>query len=403
MIGWEYPPHNSGGLGVACQGMTEALSEEHTDLYFTLPSKAPDVSHMKVLNCIHPSWSKGEKDFAEPPFFAYDASTESSKQKPITFDLSKLHTLPQSQMELRVQQYSELVAQQAKLHEHEFDVIHAHDWMSYPAAIQAKRITNKPFIAHIHSTEIDRVPHGAGSPYITQTEYLGLQAADVVIAVSYYTKRLLVNHYHVDPEKIVVVHNGIVPLQDPDARFPRFAEKHPVIVFMGRLTMQKGTEYFLKLAQAVTERVPEALFLVAGHGDMYQQLLFQSARDGLTAKALFTGFVRGKQKDHLLDRADVFVMPSLSEPFGLVALEAAQRNTPVIISKTAGVSEVLPGARAVDFWDVDAMVQNIEELIRDEHAARAQVAHQHEDLKQTTWRHAAKKIQSVYQSVLGKK
>lgn len=398
MIGWEYPPHNSGGLGVACQGMTEALSDQNTQIYFTLPHHTSGhITHMDLLECSDPSWfSNG--DSTQPPFYAYSSSVSS----PHIFtdgvmDLHTLNLLPQSEMESKVDRYAELVADKGIDIKNDFDVIHAHDWMSFPAAMRLAEATKKPFIAHVHSTEFDRIPSGNGSPYILSTEYEGMQQATRIVAVSFYTKQLLVHKYGIDASKIDVVHNGITPLfSPPDVGRHHFAPKRPVIVFMGRLTMQKGADYFLALSQAVLRQLPNALFVVAGSGDMYHELLLQTAGRGLSAHVLFSGFVRDEQREKLLDRADVFVMPSVSEPFGLVALEAAQRKTPVIVSSNSGVSEVMPSSHVVDFWDIDKMTSEIVRLVSKDDVSKQVVQNQLHDLESVTWGVAAEKIRNVY-------
>jgi len=399
MIGWEYPPHNSGGLGVACQGMTEALAEQNIQIYFTLPHKQfGSVSHMSILECADPAWFAAGTISTHPPFLAYTADKRTPQSLgEVVFDRHNLNALPQSELESKVDRYAELVTQKGKALQQQYDVIHAHDWMSFPAAMSLADATKKPFIAHVHSTEMDRIPSGYGSDYIMSTEYQGMMAADRVIAVSYYTKQLLVHKYRIDPNKIYVVHNGINPLLvAPDAGRHHFASQRPVIVFMGRLTMQKGADYFLQLARAVLAEIPEALFVVAGSGDMYHQLLLQNAGQGLSANVLFSGFVRDTQQQILLDRADLFVMPSVSEPFGLVALEAAQRKTPVIVSSNSGVSEVLPNSVVADFWDIDKMKSEIIRLLTKPDEYQSTVNQQLADLKPLTWASTAQKIRAVY-------
>ena len=400
MIGWEYPPHNSGGLGVACQGMTQALADKSTHIFFTLPHQTPlgSIQHMDVLECSDPSWFASGATSTHPPFFAYSAAAPS----PHVFldgvvDRHKLQSLPQSELESKVDKYAELVLDKGVQFKRDYDVIHAHDWMAFPAAMSLAQATKKPFVAHIHSTEMDRIPTGHGSDYIMSTEYEGMQFAARVIAVSFYTKQLLVQKYGIDPNKIDVVHNGIAPLSSPpDVGKHHFASKRPEIVFMGRLTMQKGADYFLALASSVLKEVPEALFIVAGSGDMYHELLFQTAGRGLSASVLFSGFVRDYQREKLLDRADLFVMPSISEPFGLVALEAAQRNTPVIVSSNSGVSEVMPSSVITDFWDVNKMTSEIVRLLSNAEDAASMSEQQSRDLQQITWDSAAEKIRNVY-------
>lgn len=393
MIGWEYPPHNSGGLGVACEGLTKALADQNTQIYFTLPYQHHQViDHMNVLACVDPSW---ENPATLPPFSAY--SNVIPRLKKQTVDADELSALPSSELEWRVEQYRDMVINQAQAHRNDFEVVHAHDWMTFPSAKKVQQELQKPFVAHVHSTEFDRIPFGSGSPYIHQTEYEGLQHADKVIVVSYYTKKLLVDRYQVDPRKIEVVHNGTSPLQSSiKPETTRFAPHRPIVVFMGRLTVQKGPDYFIALASKVLKDIPDALFMVAGDGDMYRQLLFTTAHQGLSASVLFSGFLRGDEREKLLDRADVFVMPSLSEPFGLVAVEAAQRKTPVIISKTAGVAEVMPSALSLDFWDVDAMATTIKRLITNRPGRQVMVNKQLKEVSKSTWEKAAFDVRQVY-------
>lgn len=408
MIGWEYPPHNSGGLGVACKGLTEALAEDNTTIQFALPYHFGEkLDHMKIMSCVDPAWEKRlQGKVLYPPFSSY--STEGVVRTYVTSSDSlspeKLRLLPNSELEQRVQEYARVVGSRARQVGKKHDVIHAHDWMSFPAAQTLKQKTGKPFVAHVHSTEYDRAGLNQGNHFISHIEHEGMVQADRVIAVSYYTKSLLVNKYNIDAEKIDVVHNGALPPETlPDPGKHHFARKRPVIVFMGRLTLHKGVQYFIKLAQTVLAKIPEALFVVAGSGDMYHELLFTSASEQLSASVLFSGFVRSTQRDKLLDRADVFVMPSISEPFGLVAVEAAQRHTPVIISKNAGVSEVMKGAIALDFWDVDKMAESIELLVTNPEHAQSVVHNQLNDLSEITWGNAAKKVKDSYlKALLGK-
>lgn len=399
MIGWEYPPHNSGGLGVACEGLTQALATANTQVYFTLPyHHSQDLQHLHLIDCYDPAWEAAGK---KPPFMVY-SSVKPWELNGRPMNVNDLRALPGSELEKRVHQYANLVRKEAKKLQNKIDVIHAHDWMTFEAAAKVKQDTGVPFIAHIHSTEFDRIPSGYGSPYIHQTEYQGLHQADKIIAVSYYTKKLLVDKYGLDPRKIEVIHNGAPESQVSGLKTqrPQFARKRPVVVFMGRLTLQKGGEYFLSLAKEVLAKLPETLFVVAGNGDLYQQLLLSTASQGLSASVLFSGFLRGLQREQLLERADVFVMPSLSEPFGLVAVEAAQRQTPVIVSKTSGVSEVLPSAINVDFWDVHKMSQTLLELLENEDSRKAQVTKQLSDLETVTWDKAATQVKDVYRQTL---
>ncbi len=397
MLGWEYPPHNSGGLGVACEGLTQALSKDGTEIYFTLPYRFPsDINHMHVISCVSKIQTYAI-DHSKPPFSAYQTRNE-SRASDIDFDPKNVKMLSFSELEYRVNEYAHAILSAVQSNHVQTDIIHAHDWMTYPAAKHLKKQLNLPFVAHVHSTEFDRVPSGNGNPFIAHVEYEGLQDADRVIAVSEFTKQVLVDRYDVDPDKIDVVHNGIDAA--PKIQTVQFAQGRPIIVFMGRLTMQKGAQYFLELAKKVLARIPNALFVVAGHGDQYSMLLLENAKQHLSSSVIFAGFLRDQQKDFLLDRADIFVMPSVSEPFGLVALEAVQRETPVIISKSSGVREVLPGAIVADFWDTDLMTQYIEKLLQDPNYYERIVDQQLQSLGQITWKQSAEKVKQVYQRIL---
>lgn len=400
MVGWEYPPHNSGGLGVACEGLTEALADSNTQIFFTLPYRyASAVHHMNVITC--QSAADAELAAGLPPFLAYTPSIVPRIELPTKTSL-ELSALPQSEIEQRVNSYAqEVLSAGAKLRQ-KYDLIHAHDWMAFPAAMKLKEKVNKPFIAHVHSTEMDRIPSGHGSHYISHTEYLGMQRADRVIAVSHFTKRILIEKYHVDPKKIDVVHNGVTPATKLPETELQFATQRPMVVFMGRLTAQKGAEYFLQLAKAVVKDIPEALFVVAGHGDQYHSLLFQSAYQQLSASVIFTGFMRDHQREALLSRADVFVMPSLSEPFGLVALEAAQRETPVIVSQNSGAKEMLKHALQADFWDISKMTTYIKDLLKNPEFRQEVIEGQNQDLREATWEKAAGNVATIYKKLLKK-
>ena len=396
MIGWEYPPHNSGGLGVACQGLTEALALAQTHIYFTLPHSLPQqVSHMDVLVCQHPELFDPQHPY-QAPFPAYTASKYLADD--ITFDPKDLRSMSEQELSRRVDLYAESIYDVTRKNSVKPDVIHAHDWMTYPAAKLLKQKTGKPFVAHIHSTELERVPGQLGNQYIAHQEYEGFVNADRVIAVSELTKSILVDKYLIPADKIDVVHNGIS--QAPKVESVKFADGRPVIAFMGRLTMSKGAEYFLTLAKKVLQEIPNALFVVAGHGDQYNMLLLEAADKKLSASVLFAGFLRDQQREFLLSRADVFVMPSITEPFGLVALEAVQHDTPVIISKTSGVREVLPGAIAVDFWDVELMASEIKKLLNNPDYHQAKLNEQMEQVAQVTWDKAAQKVKDTYQRIL---
>ncbi len=401
MIGWELPPHNSGGLGTACAAMADALVRDGYNLKFTLPYLAKDTqTNYDVVDCSHASWSQIFPDYAlsKPPFHAYS----NHKKLQINGKNNSL-PLPGSWMEDRVEEYANQVFAYALSHLGSFDLVHAHDWMTMPAAIRIKQELGIPFVAHIHSTEYDRSGSSDRNSYIARCEVEGMRLADRVLAVSYYTKRLLVEQYSIDPCKIDVVHNGVVRfLQTLSGGDKIFAKNRPVVVFMGRLTMQKGPDYFLKLAEKLLTIRPEILFVVSGMGDMYQHLLLSTASKSLSANVLFSGFVRGGAQQAILRRADVFVMPSVSEPFGLVAAEAAMLGTPVIASKNSGVVEVMSDSPKFDFWDIDAMATEVLHLIDDHDYRQHVVADQLSQLDHNSWQQTADEISKIYNQIASK-
>jgi glycosyltransferase involved in cell wall biosynthesis len=403
MIGWELPPFNSGGLGVACQGLTQALAADGVETTFLLPfAYAGNLDYMKVIDCFDDDWFAGNPQQHLPPFNAYDTETlpgVEKVEKLLQGKLPQAHSL----MEKRATAYAELVLNFAKKHADEFDVVHAHDWMTMPAALRIKEELGKPFIAHIHSTEYDRSLSLDKQSFIVKSELEGTRLADRVIAVSYYTKRILVEKYNVNPYKIDVVHNGVLPVIEELEGIPKTLTHHrPVVAFMGRLTVQKGPDYFLDLAHKIISKKPETLFIVAGMGDMYEQLLFHNAGKSLSASVLFSGFVRGKAQGKILQRADVFVMPSLSEPFGLVAAEAASLGTPVLLSKNTGVAEVLTGSPQVDVWDIDAMVSETLRLLDDNDYRAEVIALQKQGLATNSWQKSAHQVKSIYHKIINK-
>lgn len=385
MLGWEYPPHNSGGLGEACRGLTQALADQGNQIYFTLPfNYGQPLGHMQLLQFpvatpIQFGFGGGHSVYGHQAYQTSGANWD--------------------QMNQVVQNYTDQLGQKADLLTGQADIIHAHDWMTFPAGQMLKQTTGKPLITHIHSTEFDRVAGDGGNPQIAQIEYQGLQASDQIITVSQYTRDILVKHYGIDRRKVTVVHNGIAV--NPSARksFHAFAGERKWVAFMGRLTGQKGLPYFLLLAKKILTQLPETLFVIAGDGDMYHELMLSVADQGLTGHVLFSGFIRDNQKNKLLARADVFVMPSLSEPFGLVALEAAAHRTPVVMSDQTGVGEVLSGSIALPLSDLDQMAASVIKLLTVKSYRDQVVAKQLSALKNTTWSQSATAVQQVYQQV----
>lgn len=383
MLGWEYPPHNSGGLGVACQGMVEALIDQGQKVILALPSpsspKEGEWVTYKTLKNLRPY----------KVLMVYSTMRPYTKNEAVGFE---------GDLVSQANDYARLIV--SALKDTEFDVVHCHDWLTVPAAVALKNAFHKKTIMHVHSTEFDRTGGGEPNLAVAKIEGNGFQESDLILTVSKYTKKLLVEKYHVSEQKVRVVHNGNNYFPNNEKVDIDFLKNSPVILFVGRLTIQKGPEQFLELAKNVINQIPESVFVFAGDGDMYQHLLLTSAYHQLSGHVLFAGFLRDRAKDRLYHRADVFVMPSLSEPFGIVALEAAAFGVPVVVSKTSGVAEVLPSAVAIDFWDIDKMSKVIVEMV----SKKMKIGELGERLKkesgQVSWDLAANKLREEYQRLL---
>lgn len=343
MLGWELPPHNSGGLGVACYHMAKALAQSGVDIDFVLPYSAehPDTDWMNIHS-------------------AHDDNPEHRS----------IHTLAYSSEygEMRRLQANYLNKVEELLTTHEFDVVHAHDWLTMEAGMHAKKIANIPLIVHVHATEFDRSASDSGNPMIHEIEYQGLMMADRIFAVSNITKAIIVNKYNIPAEKVEVVYNALdasaLINYDYDTSTYRYLdslrdEGYTVIGTVTRFTVQKGLIQLMKAAARASERYDRLVFLFAGNGEQRDELIQLAADLGISDKVFFTGFVRGKQWRDAFSVSDVFVMSSVSEPFGLTALEAAHFNTALIISKQSGVGEILNGILRYDFWDVDRLADQL--------------------------------------------
>ncbi|HTM69202.1 MAG TPA: glycosyltransferase family 4 protein [Candidatus Binatia bacterium] len=394
MFGWEFPPFNSGGLGTACLGLTKALSRSGHDIVFVLPKQLDlKVDYMDLL-------------FADVPRLRVKAVNS-----PLAGYLTDhryrvlMGALPPELARLygrdlyeETQRYAEKASAIASTVEH--DVIHAHDWLSFPAGMAAKAASGKPLVAHVHATEFDRTADGGVNQLVYECERAGMHAADAVVAVSNYTKERVARHYEVAPEKIHVVHNGVDPREVRKLGASKLNDHYKIVLFLGRITVQKGPDWFLKAARLVLERDKDVLFVVAGAGDMERQVILDAADSGIADRVVFTGFRRGDDIDRLYQMADLYVMPSVSEPFGITALEAVQNGTPVIVSKQSGVREVLPEAVQVDFWDTRRMADEMLRLLSHREEAKRLGQLQRAALPGITWDAAALKLASLYKNVL---
>jgi glycosyltransferase involved in cell wall biosynthesis len=282
----------------------------------------------------------------------------------------------------------------------DFDVIHAHDWLTYPAGVAAKKISGKPLVVHIHATEFDR-----SGKHINQNvfdiERKGMEEADRVIAVSNLTRNTVIEKYGIDPEKVVTVHNAIEAADLDDVEISRHV-KDKVVTFLGRLTQQKGPEYFVEAAHLILKQDKNVRFVMAGSGDMLESLVRRVAELGMGTKFHFTGFLKGKEVDKMFKLSDVFVMPSVSEPFGLVPLEAMRHDVPVVISKQSGVAEVLKNALKVDFWDISGLADAIYGLLHYEALSSSFKRNGRKEVEELKWENAAKEVAGIYTNICAK-
>lgn len=384
MLGWELPPFNSGGLGVACYGLAKALSKKGIQITFVLPMKVDlNVDFMELV------FADIQKDLEKIPA-AYSSSPWLAKLK------NGVVPFPRDFL-AAAEKYAEKIKDIAL--KSNPDIIHAHDWMTYPAAIEARKVTGKPLVAHVHSTEFDRTGGHNPNPIVYEIEKEGLQAADRVLPVGGFMKNILVSKYSLNPQKIVVVYNGI---DEPTRRSlaPGLSEfkklGYKIVLYLGRITLQKGPEYFVRAAKRVSEYDPKVVFVVTGSGDMQEYMISEAARLGVLGKFIFTGFLRGDERDQIYQSADLYVMPSVSEPFGITALEAVANGTPVLISKQSGVSEILENALKVDFWDTEEMANKILAVLKYNPLKVDLRSQGGREIKNITWEKAADKCFNIY-------
>lgn len=427
MFGWEFPPHIAGGLGTACYGMTRGLARNDVEVTFVVPHAYGDedqrftrVVNASDVEAVYGSVTAGEEDilqkmsfiridsnmvpYISPEEYAsyHEKYVKTGQQTWETNDVWKQRYTFSGKyganlME-EVARYAIVAAQVAQELAGQFDVIHAHDWLTYFAGIAAKRVSGKPLVVHMHATEYDR----SGENINTQVyaiERAGMEAADRVIAVSNLTRNIIITKYGIPPEKVVTVHNA-VRFSGKDAEMPERGLDDKIVTFLGRITYQKGPDYFVEAAAKVLKKVANVRFVMAGSGDMMNHVIRRVARLGIADRFHFTGFLRGEDVHRMFRLSDVYVMPSVSEPFGISPLEAMRSNVPVIISKQSGVAEVLDYAIKVDYWDVDALADAIYGLITYPALARMFATKGLEEVTNLKWNDAAAKIRAVYEAVV---
>ena len=394
MLGWELPPHNSGGLGVACYQLCRALSQKDLDLEFVLPYQSSDEPEFMKLTAARPV------DVTEilKSGIAYDS------YKYLYADGHEEWHDIYSQAFM----YERAVEQMADTTE--FDIVHAHDWLTFRAAMRLKQRTGRPIILHVHSIESDRAGGHRGNPLVHEIEETAFQMADRILAVSDFTRQAIHREYGIPLDKIEVVHNSIeldsiVPL-DADNTYRYLAtlkaQGYKVVTNIGRLTVQKGLPNFLRAAQLVVRQQPKTMFLIVGSGEQYEELIQLSAELGIGKNVIFAGFQRGKAWRDAFAAADLFVMPSVSEPFGLTPLEAAVYGAPSLVSKQSGIAEVLHSCLRVDFWDVNEMANQMIAVLRS-NALHDQLQESAQaEVMSLSWQKAADAVYRIYHHHLKK-
>ncbi|HET6430385.1 MAG TPA: glycosyltransferase family 4 protein [Phycisphaerae bacterium] len=440
MLGWEFPPYISGGLGTACYGLTRGLDEAGVEVTFVLPTAVPldAASHVHFRT---PATLMGDlpagtvltaegfqrltvralpamlQAYATAGGFEQMIEQLRQQQNLGALGIPGLTALAggggggggrsfvggspgmyRGDLLTQIQYYASLAVELAK--REQFDLVHAHDWMTYPAGLAVSAYTGKPLVVHLHSTEFDRSGEHVNQQ-VYDIERAGMHGADRVICVSYLTRGIALRRYGVPAEKIEVVYNAV---EHPDGGMgepPPIARDEKIVLFLGRITMQKGPEYFLHAAKKVLEKFKKVRFVIAGSGDMTGQIVELSAALGIGRHVTFTGFLRGDDVARVFRMADLYVMPSVSEPFGIAPLEALSHNVPVIISKQSGVSEVLTHVLKVDFWDVDEMANKIIAVLRHPPLQRVLRQQGQIELRRLSWRDSAEKCKEVYQQLVG--
>ncbi len=425
MFGWEFPPHIAGGLGTACYGIVKGLSHCGVSTMFVMPSASgdEDQSAAQIINAsdvpVQITDTMNVDDFLDKVQFVHIGTNMVPYLDPAEF-----HTLVEEDRRRQVRDFSvhyghtykfsgkygsnlmEEVARYAMVggtiamtHKDEFDVIHAHDWLTYMAGIAAKRLSGKPLVVHVHATSFDRSSDNNIDTRVYDIEKRGMEAADKVITVSDLTRNIVITKYGIDPSKVVTVHNAVDFSGRSNVNVER-GVKDKVVTFLGRITFQKGPEYFIEAAAKVLKRCDNVRFVMAGSGDMMNRSIRQVARLGISDRFHFTGFLRGKEVQEMFTLSDVYVMPSVSEPFGISPLEAMRTGVPSVISKQSGAAEVLKYAFKVDFWDVDAMADEIYALLKYPALANFASKYGFDEVNTLKWNNAAVKIKNVYESVI---
>jgi len=423
MFGWEFPPHISGGLGTACYGLTRGLSHiPGMDIIFVVPKSFGDEDQSAVHLVGANNVNITEKQVNVEGFFRkiklievgskiipytdpeeYIKLSDEYEGQQVSFINTQLKGKLKFSGKYGPDLYQEianyaLVAIQIAL-DNEFDVIHAHDWLTYPAGIAARDISGKPLVVHVHATDFDR-SGGNVNPTVYQIEKNGFEVADKIITVSNLTRNTVIEKYGISPEKVVTIYNAVEPISDEERMQAKRGIPEKVVTFLGRITLQKGPEYFIEAAHRVLQKMDNVRFVMAGSGDMMRRMIRRAARLGITDKFHFTGFLKGDDVYQMFSLSDVYVMPSVSEPFGISPLEAMQSNVPVIISYQSGVSEILKHAIKVNFWDIDAMADAIYGILNYSALSDYIKKYGKEEVDNLKWENSAVRVKGIYDTML---
>lgn len=421
MFGWEFPPHIAGGLGTACYGLTKGLAHNDVEVLFVMPSASgdEDQSCVRIINASDVAVCDVCHDVDE--FLNKVQFLRVGSNLHPYIDPENFSELVESEQKFQSEEFKMYFRQKYRFSgkygrnlmeevsryamvagaiaaRSSFDVIHAHDWLTYLAGIAAKRVSGKPLVIHVHATEFDRSSSVNSEVY--RLEKMGMEEADKVITVSNLTRNIVINKYGIDPAKVVTVHNA-VDFSGRSAVSAARGVPEKVITFLGRITFQKGPEYFIEAAAKVLKMCPEGVrFVMAGSGDMMNRCIRQVARKGISDKFHFTGFLKGDDVQKMFALSDVYVMPSVSEPFGISPLEAMMSDVPAIISKQSGVAEVLKYAIKVDFWDIDALADAMYALLQYPALSKVAIGKGRQEVDNLKWDSAAAKVKAVYEAAV---
>jgi len=423
MFGWEFPPHISGGLGTASYGLTKGMATmDDLEVIFVVPKVWGDedqsmvrlVGANKVPVAFKKIFYKGTRTaiekievyskivpYIDPEDFWKQISSEVTGHRLFvqTNNSGMVDFSGKYDQNLLDEIYKYSIVASVIAEENDFDIIHAHDWLAYPAGIAAMEVSGKPLVIHVHATDFDR-SGGNVNPEVYKIEKRGMDAASKIITVSNLTRDIVINKYNINPDKVETVYNAVehVELTENIVVNKGFDEK--VVTFLGRITLQKGPEYFIEAAYKVLKVMDNVRFVMAGSGDMMERMMRRAASLRITDRFHFTGFLRGMDVYTMLAMSDVYIMPSVSEPFGISPLEAMQSNVPVIISKQSGVAEILTHAVKTDFWDIDAMADAIYGILNYPALASMFIRNGKEEVVRLKWDNSARHVRDIYERVI---